>query len=84
MWKNDEEEDERKANDTPSTKEEYELNDIFEKAAGPVYMRFAYDPVYRIARRLFRFAISGIHCQEEGVEADAMLQEWSDLKASMI
>jgi aminoglycoside phosphotransferase (APT) family kinase protein len=79
-WKDNEEEDERTANDIPSTKEERELKDIFEKAAGPVFMRFAYDPVYRLARRLFQFAVSGISCQEQSVESDVMLQEWCDVK----
>lgn len=82
-WKDDEEEDERTANDTPPTKEGCELKEIFENAAGAVYMRFAYDPVYRLARRLVQFAFFGIKYAEDLTQADAILQEWSDMRTNM-
>jgi hypothetical protein len=81
-WKDDEDKDEQTANDTPATKRDCELKDILEKAARPVYICFAYDPVYRLPRRLLQFAISGINYQEDNVQSDAMLQEWSGLRAS--
>lgn len=37
------------------TDEGREIKAIFDEAAGPVYRRFAYDPVYVIARRAWRF-----------------------------
>lgn len=82
-WKDDEDEDERTANDTLPTREGCELKEIFESAAGPVYMRFAYDPIYRLARRLVHFALFGIKYAEDLTQADAILQEWSDMRASM-
>lgn len=78
-WKDDEEEDERTANDTPETKEGCELKAIFEQAAGPIYMRFAYSPVYRLARRLAKFACLGMGSNEDFKEAESMLEEWREM-----
>lgn len=79
-WKDDEDEDERTANDTPPTEECKALKSTFEQAAGPLYIRYAYAPAYRLARRLLRFAIDGIRSSEDVDEAEAMLQEWSETR----
>ncbi|KAI1135591.1 kinase-like domain-containing protein [Hypoxylon sp. FL0543] len=80
-WKDDEDEDERTANDDPPTLEAQELKKLFEEAAGEDYMRFAYQPAYRLARRLVRFAIDGrIRSSEDVREAEEMLQEWEAIK----
>ncbi|KAH8736182.1 phosphotransferase enzyme family-domain-containing protein [Ilyonectria robusta] len=75
-WNDDEDEDERTANDEPPTQEGVQLKLTFEEAAGPDYLRFAYKPAYRLARRLLRFAIDGMRSNEDFEEAEAMLQEW--------
>ena len=80
-WKEDEDEDERTANDIPDTAENRKLKDIFETAAGPVYARFAYEPAYRLARRLVKFAFFGIKYAEDMKDADAMFAEWSDMRS---
>ncbi|KAI0594490.1 hypothetical protein F4775DRAFT_606223 [Biscogniauxia sp. FL1348] len=49
--------DERSADDVVLTPEEREVKQIFEEAAGPDYMRFAYRPEYRLARTLSEFAL---------------------------
>lgn len=79
-WRDGEDEDERQANETPATVENQQLKQSFEDAAGATYMRFAYKPECRLARRLFRFALSGIHSAEQQEEADQMLKEWSEIK----
>ncbi|KAI8963091.1 kinase-like domain-containing protein [Daldinia sp. FL1419] len=80
-WLEDEDEDERTANDDPPTIEARELKDAFEKAAGEEYMRFAYEPAYRLARRLVKFAIDGpIRSNEEYTEAEEMLEEWAAIR----
>lgn len=78
-WQEDEHEDERLANEDPATPEQKELKTVFETAAGPQYVRCAYNPAYRLARRLARFAIDGIRSNEDVKEAEAMLEEWKSL-----
>jgi len=82
-WQDDEDEDELSANDDPKTAEARELKLIFEEAAGPVYARFAYVSVYRLARRLVRFALFGIRSSEDCREADEMLHEWSAIQQGL-
>lgn len=79
-WNDDEDEDERTANDKPPTQEGVQLKLAFEEAAGPDYVRFAYQPAYRLARRLLRFAIDGMRSNEDFEEAEAMLQEWIGIR----
>lgn len=78
-WQEDEDEDERMANEEPATPEKKELKAVFEAAAGPQFIKWAYNPAYRLARRLVRFAIHGIRSSEDVQEAEAMLQEWQSL-----
>ncbi|KAI1133276.1 hypothetical protein F5Y10DRAFT_287670 [Nemania abortiva] len=75
-WKDDEDEDERTANEEPPTAESRELKKSFEEAAGPDYLRFAYQPAFRLARQLVSFVINGLLSNEDFRAADAMLQEW--------
>lgn len=79
-WLEGEEEDERKAGEEPVDPEQKELKLIFEEAAGPFYLRLAYGPAYRLARRLVRFAVEGIHSNEDVCEAKAMLIEWRSIQ----
>ncbi|OTA68036.1 kinase-like protein [Hypoxylon sp. EC38] len=80
-WLHDEDEDERTASEEPATPEARELKRLFEEAAGEDYIRFSYQPAYRLARRLVRFAIDGrIRSNEDMKEADEMLQEWETIK----
>lgn len=76
-WQDDEDEDERLANDDPGTAEGRELKALFEEAVGGDYVRLAYEPVYRLARRLVRFAVEGLRFNEDFREADAMIEEWA-------
>ncbi|KAI2617287.1 hypothetical protein GGS26DRAFT_603219 [Hypomontagnella submonticulosa] len=62
------------------TREDQELKDKFEEAAGPDYMRFAYNPVYSLARRLVLFIVDGLRSNETLREADAMFSEWDKIK----
>jgi serine/threonine protein kinase/aminoglycoside phosphotransferase (APT) family kinase protein len=79
-WNDDEDEDERTANDTPPTDEGKALKQAFEDAAGAEYVQYAYPPAYRLARRLVRFAISGIQTSEDLKEAESMLREWNEVR----
>ncbi|KAI0857480.1 hypothetical protein F4860DRAFT_356866 [Xylaria cubensis] len=75
-WKEDEDEDERTANEEPPTAELRQLKKLFEDAAGPDYLRFAYQPAYRLARQLVSLMINGLRSNEDFYGADAMLKEW--------
>ncbi|KAM0228881.1 hypothetical protein ACHAPO_010405 [Fusarium lateritium] len=77
-WKDDEEEDEREANNPP-TPEGQELKRIFDKAAGKRYCRLAYEPAYRVARRLVQFAIDPMRSNESMREAEVMFREWAEM-----
>ncbi|KAI1661105.1 kinase-like domain-containing protein [Daldinia decipiens] len=80
-WLDDEDEDERTANDVPPTVEGHQLKTAFERAAGKEYMRFAYHPAYRLARRLVRFAIGdGIQSNEDWRDAEEVLEEWKTIR----
>jgi aminoglycoside phosphotransferase (APT) family kinase protein len=79
-WADDEEEDERTANDVPPTDEGRALKKTFEEAAGDEFVRYAYPPAYRLARRLIRFAIDGQRTTEDLREAEAMLKEWKEIR----
>lgn len=78
-WQEDEDEDERLANEEPATPGQKELKTVFETAAGPQYVRCAYHPAYRLARRLVRFAVHGIRSSEDVKEAESILGEWQSL-----
>ncbi|KAF2763248.1 hypothetical protein EJ05DRAFT_506863 [Pseudovirgaria hyperparasitica] len=86
-WDDEDDEDERLANDEPATQEDRELKQCFEEAAGPEYVRYAYPPPYRLARRLVRFAIEGFSPNDNNMrfshfyqEAEAMMAEWAGMR----
>ena len=83
LWAwDDEEEDETHANDTPSTPEDQEIKRIFEETVGDDFLFHAYKPEYRLARKLFYFAQSGIRSSTEDEEADELLKEWAEIYES--
>ncbi|KAI1447510.1 hypothetical protein F5Y02DRAFT_424590 [Annulohypoxylon stygium] len=79
-WNDGGEQDERLANETPSTPEAQQLKEVFEEAAGPEYARFAYAPAYRLARRLVRFVIEDIQSNEDYQEAEQIIEEWKEMR----
>ncbi|KAI1397808.1 hypothetical protein F4819DRAFT_470788 [Hypoxylon fuscum] len=81
-WLDNEDEDERMANEEPPTPEARQLKQLFEEAAGAEYLRFAYAPAYRLARRLFDFALHGMYYSHIFKEAEDMLDEWATIRQS--
>ncbi|KAI0849181.1 kinase-like domain-containing protein [Daldinia vernicosa] len=80
-WLDGEDEDERTANDVPPTVEGRQLKKAFERAAGKDYMRFAYNPAYRLARRLVRFAIQHeLQSNYDWGDVEVMLAEWKTVR----
>lgn len=83
LWAwNEEGEDEKHANDTPSNPADQEIKRIFEEEMGDWYLSYAYKPEYRMARELFRFAISGIRSSTDIEEVEELLKEWTNVYES--
>lgn len=83
LWAWDEEgEDEKHANDTPSDPKDQEIKKIFEETVGDTFMPYAYKPEYRLARELFRFAKNGISSTTEMAEVEELLKEWAEMYES--
>jgi len=76
--------DEKKANHVPETAENQEIKAAFEQAAGPDYMRYAYNPVYRLGRTLVDFSQRGLHCDEDDERCKDMLDEWAAIRSSFV
>ena len=79
-WNDEDEEDERKANEDPATSESQQLKRLFEETVGPEYLRYAYQPEYRLARKLFDFAMHGVHSNWRITEGDELIEEWARLR----
>ena len=81
-WNEEDDEDEKHANDTPSTPEDQEIKRTFEETVGDRFLLYAYEPEYRLARELFRFAKSGITSNTEFEEVDELVKEWNGIHES--
>ena len=86
LWESwdEEEEDERHANDTPSDPRDQEIKRIFEETIGSYFLHFAYKPQYRLARSLFRFAKSGVNSSTAMEEVEELLKEWAEIYESRV
>ncbi|KAJ5715913.1 uncharacterized protein N7483_013094 [Penicillium malachiteum] len=82
-WNEEGDEDERLAGKTPSSPESRQIKELFDEAAGPVFLRYAYHPQYRLARILFRFAIEGISSNEDFDRVDLLQREWDEVRESL-
>jgi aminoglycoside phosphotransferase (APT) family kinase protein len=78
-WDDEDDEDERHANDMPSTREDQEIKAIFEEAAGETYLKFAYDPSYRLGRQLVKYIIEDVRCDPAPEIVGQILDEWDAL-----
>ncbi|KAJ5722962.1 hypothetical protein N7488_000997 [Penicillium malachiteum] len=85
IWAADEhyDEDERLAGEIPSTPECRQIKEVFEEAAGPNYLRYAYLPQYRLARTLCRFVINGLASNEDFNKSDQLQSEWDELREAL-
>ena len=79
-WSDDEDEDESKASETPKSEEGQKLKHIFEQEVGQKFLRYTYQPEYRVARKLFDFALQGIHSSWKMEEANETIEEWAKLR----
>ena len=79
-WDDDEDEDEKKANDPPPTPELQEIKQTFEDVVGAKVLNYIYNAQYRLARKLFQFALDGINSNESYKDCLELMREWAELK----
>lgn len=79
-WDEEEDEDEKHANDTPPTTELQEIKRTFEDVVGPEILSYTYMAQYRLARKLFQVAISGVYSNEVYKDVLGLFKEWDELK----
>ncbi|KAK4695285.1 hypothetical protein P7C71_g2438, partial [Lecanoromycetidae sp. Uapishka_2] len=72
------EQDESRALEEPPTAYARELKQLFEKTVGEDFVHYAYKTQYRLARRLFHFAVNGMHENKDIMDADKLFEEWSE------
>ena len=80
----DDEDDESKANNPPRSETGQELKRFFEDTVGQDFLRYAYEPQYRLARTLFKIAMHGIRSNEYFRLAETFLEEWAKLYDSIV
>ncbi|KAI4700429.1 hypothetical protein J4E89_010989 [Alternaria sp. Ai002NY15] len=71
--------DEMIAADMPEDAECRRLKSLWEKAASTEWKRYAYEPEYMIARRMFALLRDGIHHDGDKEEARSIVDEWQKL-----
>lgn len=69
-------EDESQSNDTPPDPELVEIKRIFEETVGDTFLRYAYQPQSRLARKLFKIACHGNRSNETWKKIEDLLGEW--------
>ena len=69
-------EDESPSNDTPPDPELVEIKRIFEETVGDDFLRYAYQPQFRLARKLFKIACHGNRSNDTWEKIDKFLHEW--------
>ena len=69
-------EDELNACEEPDDPELLEVKTIFEEIMGDEYIRFAYQPQFLLARRLFKIALHGNYSSETMIEIDEIMKDW--------
>ncbi|KAJ5107639.1 hypothetical protein N7456_004314 [Penicillium angulare] len=79
----DDVENEGLAGEIPSNSESRQLKELFEEAAGPTYLRYAYSPQYRLARTLFKYCIVPITTQQDFDAVALLRSEWAELRDSL-
>ena len=69
-------EDESQSNDTPPDPKLVEIKCIFEETVGDTFLRYAYQPQFRLARKLFKIACHGNRSNETWKKIEDFLGEW--------
>ncbi|KAF2806734.1 uncharacterized protein BDZ99DRAFT_448235 [Mytilinidion resinicola] len=85
IWTPDEdceEDDETQALTDPKTLEGQELKRTFDEAVGPEFLRYVYEPPYRMARAMFNLLREGAHCDWDRDQYTKLAKDWEEFKSS--
>ena len=69
-------EDESQSNETPPDPELVEIKRIFEQTVGDDFLHYAYQPQFRLARKLFKIACHGNCSNETWKKIEEFVDEW--------
>ncbi|CAD6573256.1 MAG: hypothetical protein ASARMPREDX12_005923 [Alectoria sarmentosa] len=69
-------EDESQSDEAPADPELAEIKRIFEETVGNDFLRYAYRPQFRLARKLFKIACHGNRSNESWKKIEEFLDEW--------
>ena len=69
-------EEESHSNETPPDPELVEIKRIFEETVGDDFLRYSYQPQFRLARKLFKIACHGNCSNETWKKIEEFLDEW--------
>lgn len=69
-------EDESQSDNTPPDPELVEIKRVFEETVGDNFLRYAYQPQFRLARKLFKIACHGNRSNETWKKIEEFLDEW--------
>lgn len=89
LWQNETQrgdalEDEGQSNETPPDPELVEIKRIFEETVGDGFLHYAYQPQFRLARKMFKIACHGNRSNETWKQIEEFLDEWDTFyKAEM-
>ena len=72
--------DEATAYEAPEDPEMEDLKRLFNELVGEEFVKLAYSPQYRLARRLFKYAVEGIFGCWDVEAIDELVSEWSDFR----
>ena len=72
--------DEATTYETPEDPDMQELKQLFDEHVGEDFVKLAYPPQYRFARRLFKFAIEGFYKFEDDQRINDLISEWTDFR----
>ena len=80
LWSNDDNspDDEPSSYEDPTDEGDRMLKYRFNLSAGPNWRSYAYEPQWRLARRLFGLALGGFKCSSDQDNARALLAEWEE------
>ena len=86
LWSNDDNspDDEPSSYEDPTDEGYRMLKWRFEMAVGSKWIRYAYEPQWRLARKLFVLALKGFSWASDHETADAIIAEWEELRPVLL
>ncbi|KAL8801336.1 MAG: hypothetical protein Q9182_004543 [Xanthomendoza sp. 2 TL-2023] len=76
-WRDDEDERTDESDDTPADPKDQVLKQDFEEAVGSELRELFYAPQYRMARKLFNFALEGLRNSKAWKDAYDLIGDWA-------